>query len=169
MKRARTVPQELKALMLAAPRLTLGVAESMTCGSLQALIGSASGASEFFCGGLTAYALEQKVRHLGVDRAHADAVNCVSATVAEQMAAGACRLFGADLGLATTGYAEPNAAAEVKEPFAFWALAHVRSGKAPMLLSGRVECVGASRVEAQQWVADAVLAELVGYLAKLRG
>jgi len=168
MKSARTLPQELKALMLAAPRFTLGVAESLTCGNLQARISSASGASDFFRGGVTAYSLDQKVRHLGVDRAHAEAVNCVSAMVAEQMALGACRLFGTDLGLATTGYAEPNPAQKVSEPFAFWALAHVRRGKEPVLLSGRVECVGASRVEAQQWVADAALGELVGYLAKIR-
>lgn len=169
MKTARTPPQELKALMLAAPRLTLGVAESLTCGNLQARIGSVSGASEFFRGGMTAYALDQKVRHLGVDRAHAERVNCVSATVAEQMSLGVCRLFGTDLGVATTGYAEPNPAQDVHEPFAFWAVAHVRPGKVPLVFSGRVECVGASRVEAQQWVADAALGELVGYLAKLRG
>lgn len=168
MKNGRTLPQELKALMLAAPRFTLGVAESLTCGNLQARIGSVSGASEFFHGGLTAYSLEQKVWHLGVDRAHADAVNCVSATVAEQMALGACRLFETELGLATTGYAEPNPAQDVRGPFAFWALAHVRPGKEPLFLSGRVECVGASRVEAQQWVADAALGELVGYLVKIR-
>ncbi|MFT3869070.1 MAG: nicotinamide-nucleotide amidohydrolase family protein [Nibricoccus sp.] len=168
MKNVRTLPQELKHLMLAAPKLTLGVAESLTCGNLQAKIGSVSGASEFFCGGLTAYALEQKVRHLGVERAQAEAVNSVSAPVAEQMALGASRLFGTDLGLATTGYAEPDPGRNVREPFAFWALAHVRPGKETLVFSGRIECVGASRTEAQQWVADAALGELVGYLAKLR-
>ena len=61
--------------MLRAPRLTLAVAESLTCGHLQAAIGAISGASEFFRGGLTAYTLAQKVRHLGVDRAAADAAS----------------------------------------------------------------------------------------------
>ena len=86
---------DLKDLMLSRPRLTLAVAESVTCGRLQARIGADSGASEYFLGGLTAYSLEQKVRHLGVDRAGAEGVNSVSAGVAEQMARGACALFGA--------------------------------------------------------------------------
>ena len=68
---------ELKELLLRPPRLTLAVAESVTCGRVQARIGAISGASEFFLGGITAYSLEQKVRHLGVDRAAAVAVNAV--------------------------------------------------------------------------------------------
>ena len=94
----------LKNLLLRKPKLTLAVAESLTCGRLQALIGEISGASEYFLGGITAYTLEQKVRHLGVDRATAKRVNSVSATVAEQMARGVGEMFGSHLGLATTGY-----------------------------------------------------------------
>ncbi len=97
---------ELKELMLKPTRRTLAVAESLTCGRVQARIGSIPGASEFFLGGLTAYSLDQKVKHLGVDRAVAAPVNSVSAAVAEQMAQGVCALFGSELGLATTGYAE---------------------------------------------------------------
>lgn len=85
---------DLKALMLQPPRLWLAVAESLTCGRLQARIGAISGASDFFMGGLTAYSLDQKVRHLGVDRAEAEAANSVSARIAEQMARGACVLLG---------------------------------------------------------------------------
>ena len=114
---------DLKDLMLRGPRLTLAVAESLTSGRLQARIGAISGASEFFLGGVTAYTLDEKVRHLGVDRAEAGAVNSVSARVAEQMARGACVLFGSDLGVATTGYAEPSAEWKVAEPFAWWGLA----------------------------------------------
>ena len=149
--------------------LTLGVAESMTCGWIQARVGAVPGASDFFLGGLTAYQLEQKVRHLGVDRAHAASVDAVSAVVAEQMALGACAFFKSDLGLATTGYAEPNPARGVTAPYAFWALAKVRAGEATITHGGRVDCVGANRVQAQQRVADVVLSELVKYLVKLRG
>src|SRR5262245_8972886 len=98
---------ELKRLMLEAPRLTLAAAESLTCGRVQARVGEISGASHFFLGGITAYSLDEKVRHLGVNRATARRVNSVSADVAEQMAQGVCRMFGSDLGVATTGYAEP--------------------------------------------------------------
>jgi len=159
---------ELKPLMLQKPRLTLAVAESLTCGHVQARVGSISGASEFFLGGITAYTLEEKVTHLGVNRAAARKVDCVSAAVAREMALGACRLFGSDLALATTGYAEPSAAAKVTAPFAWWALAHVRRGRTVGLSSGRVECPGASRIETQMIVAAAVLTELVEYLRRLR-
>ena len=159
---------ELKPLMLQKPRLTLAVAESLTCGHLQARIGSISGASEFFLGGITAYTLGEKVAHLGVNRAAARRVDCVSAEVAREMARGACRLFGSDLALATTGYAEPSVAAKVTAPFAWWALAHVRRGRTVTIRGGRVECPGASRVEAQMIVAAAVLTELVEYLRQLR-
>ena len=108
---------ELKPLLLREPRLTLAVAESLTCGHLQARVGAVSGASEYFLGGVTAYSLEQKMKLLGVERAAAEPVNSVSAAVAEQMARGVCALFGADVAVATTGYAEPSVELKVAHPF----------------------------------------------------
>lgn len=166
--KATPLAAELRALMLGFPPLTLAVAESMTVGNVQARIGVISGASEFFLGGLTAYSLDQKVRHLGVDRAAAKRVNSVSAEVAEQMARGVCALFSSDLGIATTGYAEPSPDDGVIDPFAWWALAHRRRGRFVAVRSGRVECVKANRAEAQAIVADAVLAELCAYLREFR-
>ena len=162
------IGQELKPLMLGKPRLTLAAAESLTCGRVQARVGEISGASEFFLGGITAYSLEEKVKHLGVSRAAARRVNSVSADVAEQMARGACTLFGSDLGVATTGYAEPSQADGVAEPFAWWAIAHRRGRSFLRVFGGRVECPGATRIDAQQIVADAVLAELTAYLRDFR-
>jgi nicotinamide-nucleotide amidase len=106
-----------------------------------------------------------------VDRAVAEPVNCVSAEVAEQMARGACRLWGSDVAVATTGYAEPSAAEGVSVPFAWWAVAAVglRGRGERTVRSGRVECPGATRVEAQAIVADAALAELAAFLRELRG
>ena len=163
------MPPELKELMTRPTRLTLGVSESMTCGWVQAHIGAVSGASEFFLGGLTSYDLDQKVRHLGVDRKAAAAVNAVSAEVAKQMALGTCAFFKSDIGLATTGYAEPYPTQGVNAPFAFWALAQVRPDLPAVVRHGQVDCTGASRVQAQQRVAEAVLSELVKYLIELRG
>ncbi|MDO8541925.1 MAG: CinA family protein [Opitutaceae bacterium] len=159
---------ELKRLMLRRPALTLAAAESLTCGRVQARVGEISGASDFFLGGITTYTLDQKVEHLGVDRASARRVKSVSAAVAEQMARGVCRLFGSDVGVATTGYAETSPADRVENPFAWWALAHRRRGRFVALRSGRIECPGARRIEAQVIVADAVLAELLAYLEELR-
>ena len=158
----------LKDLMLREPRLTLSVAESVTCGRLQAAIGSISGASEFFLGGLTAYTIAQKVRHLGVDEAHAERVNAVSREVAEQMARGACAFFGSNLALATTGYAEPAPERGVRAPLAHWALAHRRADQSLVLRHGQVERPGAARGEMQEAVAAAALQALLGYLRELR-
>ncbi|MCF7688637.1 MAG: CinA family protein [Cephaloticoccus sp.] len=154
---------ELKELLLREPRLTLAVAESLTCGNLQSHIGRISGASNFFLGGITAYSLEQKVRHLGVDRAGASEVNCVSAAVAEQMARGVATLFGADIALATTGYAEPLPEQGVKVPFAWWALAH-RSSDTWRVQSARIECHNATRVQVQAQVTVAAITGLLEYL-----
>lgn len=164
------VAAELKPLLLGPPPLTLAVAESLTAGHVQARIAAVSGASAYFLGGVTAYALAQKVALLGVDRAAAERVNCVSADVARQMARGARALFGSDVGVATTGYAEPAPAAGVSVPFAWWAVvvAPRTGGGAEQVRSGRVECPGATRVEAQTIVADAVLAELAATLRAWR-
>lgn len=166
--KARERDAGLKALMLAAPPLTLAAAESLTCGWVQARVGEISGASNFFLGGITAYTLDEKVRHLGVDRAAAKRVNCVSPEIAEQMARGACVLFDSDLGVATTGYAEPSPANGVKDPSAWWAIAWRQRGRFDRSRTGRVECPGATRIEAQQIVAAAVIAELVEFLRELR-
>ncbi len=159
---------EIKPLLLLRPRLTLAAAESLTGGQVQARLTSVSGASEYFLGGVTAYSLDQKVKLLGVNRAHAKTVDCVSQRVAVEMAAGAAQLFGADLAVATTGYAEPAPAKKVRTPQAWWALCHRHRGAA-VILSGQLEVPGADRVTVQERVAEAVLAELAKYLRELRG
>jgi len=138
-------------LMAASPTQTLAVAESLTSGGLQSRIGRISGASNFFLGGITAYDLDQKVKHLKVNRAAAKKVDCVSLAVAEQMARGVCRLFGSDWGISTTGYAEPNVTTVT--PYAYWAVAR----KKKIVASGRIDCPGCSRAEAQDRVSNQVL------------
>jgi nicotinamide-nucleotide amidase len=155
---------QLKELLLRPPRLTLAVAESLTSGRIQSRIGAISGASNFFLGGLTAYTLDQKVRHLGVDHASAKAVNCVSAEVAAQMARGACALFGSDLTLATTGYAEPSVEWNVPHPFAWYALAHRRSADDIFVQTFQIDCPTLDRTAVQDRVAEAALNALIKYL-----
>lgn len=160
---------ELKELMLKEPRYTLAAAESITCGRIQAKIGQISGASEFFLGGITAYTLEQKVKHLGVPREIAEPVNCISQEVAELMAQGGCHLFGSTLALATTGYAEPEPTKNIQYPFAWWALAHDLGDGRMAVQSGMVECPGSNRQTAQEAVAMAALSALKRYLRQTRG
>ncbi len=89
--------------MLKARGLTLAVAESMTAGLVGARLGGIPGASAVFRGGIISYASEVKFDLLGVPEGPV-----VTAACAEAMAAGARRVLGADIGLATTGVAGPD-------------------------------------------------------------
>lgn len=91
-----------------AKNFTVAVAESLTGGLLAAAITSVPGASAVFRGSVTAYATDVKASVLGVDAELLAREGAVHAEVARQMAAGAQRLFGATVGLATTGVAGPT-------------------------------------------------------------
>lgn len=164
-----TAAVELKKLMQRPPVLSVAAAESVTGGHVQAMLTSVSGASDYFRGGLTAYTLDQKVKCLGVNRAHAKRSNSVSQQVAVEMAVGAARLFDADLAVATTGYAEPSRENGIKTPVAWWAICHRQGGGSAVIISGCVEVSGEKRVAVQHRVADAVLRELVKYVRELHG
>ncbi|MFL6113869.1 MAG: CinA family protein [Catenulispora sp.] len=87
---------------------TLAVAESLTGGLVAAALTAVPGASAVFRGSVTAYATAAKASILGVDADLLARAGAVDAEVARQMAAGVRRLFGADIGLATTGVAGPT-------------------------------------------------------------
>jgi nicotinamide-nucleotide amidase len=82
---------------------TLGLAESLTGGLVGSRISDAPGSSEIFKGSIVSYAGEVKRSVLGVM-----AERIVSAECAMQMAEGARRVLGADVGLAVTGVAGPT-------------------------------------------------------------
>jgi nicotinamide-nucleotide amidase len=73
---------------------SLSVAESVTSGFLQASLATAEKALQFFEGGITTYNINQKVKHLHIDKEKGEACNCVSEEIANEMAKGVCRLFG---------------------------------------------------------------------------
>jgi nicotinamide-nucleotide amidase len=102
---------------------TLAVAESVTSGLLQFALGQAEFASEFYQGGITVYNLGQKYKHLQVEPIHAQAVNSVSAIVAQQMAAHVCHLFNSHWGIGITGYNTPVPESDNKV-FAFYSIVH---------------------------------------------
>jgi len=165
---ANEIAANLRELLLAPTRLTIAVAESITCGRVQAAIGSVSGASEYFLGGINTYTLAQKTRHLGVNEVDARAANSVSAEIAAAMAVGACRLFGSDLALATTGYAEPAPSQGVAEPGAYWAVARAGGGNVTVVRQGFYAGRGLSRVAMQEATAATVLRELVEFVVFFR-
>jgi len=135
---------------------TVAVAESLTAGHVQAMISAVSGSSRYFNGGMTAYTLDAKNLLLGVDRTHAASVDCVSEQVAREMAVGVRDLFGSDIGVATTGYAEPDRRRGVDTPFAYLAIS-----TPDIDWTGRVEVPGKKRTEVQHLVATAVLDQLL--------
>jgi nicotinamide-nucleotide amidase len=146
--------------------LKVATAESVSVGRMQSDLASISGASTFFEGGVTAYSIDQKVRLLNVDRESAAQVDCVSARVAAEMAAGAVELFKVDLGVSTTGYAEPPDAST--PAYAFYAVwDKSAAGKNPVR-AGRVAVDDVDRVDAQSQVASFALRELARYLEQTR-
>lgn len=155
--------ERLKALLIN-KHLNIAVAESLTSGKLQATLGSISGASDFFEGGITAYNLEQKIRLLGIDKQHAESVNSVSERVATELANGACILFQSDIGIGTTGYAEPNPENGVFQPMAFFAICRRSGEKIEAVASQHVVGSGLSRVQMQEHVSSMALKALLPYV-----
>jgi nicotinamide-nucleotide amidase len=85
--------------------LTVGVAESLTCGKLTAALGPADGAGDWLRGGIVAYGDDVKFDVLGLPVGPV-----ITAAAAERMAAGAARVLDADLTLAVTGVGGPGPA-----------------------------------------------------------
>lgn len=88
--------------------LTVATAESCTGGNIAHLITAIPGSSEAMLGGIVSYANSAKEHLLGVSAATLVAHGAVSIPVVEQMARGACRAFGADIAMATSGIAGPG-------------------------------------------------------------
>lgn len=88
--------------------LTVATAESCTGGNIAHLITAIPGSSEAMLGGIVSYANSAKEHLLGVSAATLAAHGAVSIPVVEQMARGACRAFGADIAMATSGVAGPG-------------------------------------------------------------
>lgn len=103
---------------------TISVAESVTAGSLQMAFASMENASAFFQGGLTAYNIGQKTRHLNVDPIVATGCNAVSKKVADVMALNITKLFLSDWGIAITGYAAPLPEQGVNDLFAHFCISY---------------------------------------------
>ena len=103
--------------------LTISTAESVTAGQLQLSSSIMEGAVQFFQGGITAYNIGQKVKHLQVEPIHAAACNCVSDQVAREMALHVCDVFNSSVGIAITGYAAKVPELDIHELFAYYAIA----------------------------------------------
>ncbi|MBS6546514.1 MAG: competence/damage-inducible protein A [Butyricicoccus pullicaecorum] len=95
--------------------MTLAVAESCTGGLLSKRITDLPGASDYYLGGVCSYSNDTKMKLLGVQKETLDQFGAVSAQTAEEMAEGAAKTLGADVGVGITGIAGPGGATEGKE------------------------------------------------------
>jgi PncC family amidohydrolase len=94
--------------LLTRHQLTLGVAESCTGGLVGHRLTNVPGSSAYFLGGVVAYAYDAKERLLGVNHNTLYDHGAVSEPTALEMARGARRVLGADLGVSVTGIAGPG-------------------------------------------------------------
>lgn len=96
--------REIQQLMLE-KEMTLATAESCTSGGIAREITKVNGSSGYFQGGLVAYQDRIKETFLGVSADDIAQYDVVSEPVVRQMVRGACRMFGSDYAIASTGYA----------------------------------------------------------------
>ncbi len=86
---------------------TLALAESCTGGVAGGLLTSEPGASDFFLGGVVAYANDVKINTLGVKAFTISEAGAVSEACAKEMAEGVRRITNATVGISITGIAGP--------------------------------------------------------------
>ena len=108
--------------------LTAATAESLTGGLVSAAMTAVPGASAVFRGGVVAYATDSKASVLGVPAEVLAEHGPVAEETAAMMARSACTLFGADVGISTTGVAGPDSLAGQPPGLVFVAAA-LRSGR----------------------------------------
>ena len=95
--------------LLADRGVTIACAESITGGGVGERISAVPGASTYFLGSAVTYSVEAKRSVLGVSASTLAGPGPVSAECAAEMASGARRVFGADVAVALTGAAGPEA------------------------------------------------------------
>lgn len=98
--------QEKIARKLSGTGLTLSAAESCTGGRISHLLTTVSGASAWYLGSVTSYAVSVKEKVLGVPAGVIASSGVVSSEVAAAMAEGVRALTGSTFAVSTTGLAE---------------------------------------------------------------
>lgn len=93
--------------------LTIAAAESVTAGMVCSRLTNVPGSSEYFLGGAITYSIDSKRRVLGIP-GELLAEGAVNREVAEAMAASVRAMYGADIGVSTTGVAGPGTGGELK-------------------------------------------------------
>jgi len=109
--------------------MTLALAESCTGGLIGHRLTNIAGSSDYFLGGIVAYAYDAKERLLGVHHQTLYEHGAVSRETAIEMARGARQMLGADVGLSVTGIAGPTGGLPGKPVGLTWIALSTRDGE----------------------------------------
>ncbi|GAB7022136.1 CinA family protein [Salidesulfovibrio brasiliensis] len=99
---------------------TLATAESCTGGLIASTLTDVSGSSEWFRGGVVAYANEVKENILGVPQSELQTHGAVSEEVVKHMAMGVQKAVGANVSVAVSGIAGPTGGTPEKPVGTVW-------------------------------------------------
>jgi PncC family amidohydrolase len=98
----------------------LATAESCTGGLIGHLVTNVPGSSEYYLGGIIAYANETKAHLLSVHQETLATCGAVSRETVLEMARGARQALGADIGLSVSGIAGPGGGTQEKPVGLTW-------------------------------------------------
>ena len=139
--------------------LRLATAESCTGGLVGHRVTNIPGSSDYYLGGVTAYSNEAKQRLLGVRTGTLQAHGAVSRESVLEMAQGARRAVGAEIGVSVSGVAGPGGGSPGKPVGLVWLGLSTPQGDwaVERLFHG-------SRVEIKEASAEAALKLVLDYL-----
>lgn len=152
-------PETLLGELLRQKNLQFATAESCTGGLIGHRITNIPGSSEYYRGGVVAYAYEAKVALLGVAWQTLQAHGAVSRQTVLEMAAGARRALGADLAVSVSGIAGPGGGLPNKPVGTTWIGLATPDG-----LRARVFIFGGEREANKAASAEAALQMALTYL-----
>ncbi|MFH1688233.1 MAG: competence/damage-inducible protein A [bacterium] len=125
---------------------TMAVAESCTAGQLGMLVTAASGSSDYFLGGMIAYANQVKIDKLAIPTEIIDKHGAVSEECALAMAQGCRQVFGSDYALSVTGIAGPTGGSDDKPVGTTWiGLASAHTDTARLFNFGKTRAINRAR------------------------
>ncbi|HJW15978.1 MAG TPA: CinA family protein [Flavisolibacter sp.] len=139
---------------------SVATAESVTSGLLQCAFSNIPDASGFFQGGITAYNVGQKCRHLLVEPLHAIANDSVSEKVAKDLASNVCSLFTSNYGIGIVGYAATMPEKNINSLYSYFAIAY--EGK--IIREGKITTGAEEGFPAQYYFTEALLKEFLSIL-----
>ena len=129
--------EEVVGNLLKQKKKTISTAESCTGGFISHLLTSIPGSSEYYTGGVVAYAYEAKEELLGVQHSSLVQHGAVSECVAKEMAEGVRKRLGTDYAVAVTGIAGPGGGLPNKPVGTTWiAIASEKGAKAKLFRFG---------------------------------